>query len=819
MNSYSDKQINKSITNDSIVLPVDIHEVVSYNIDYVTGEIYTNTKFEGRKVFVEDEEANKINYDKLVAAMPNFENYKNSNYFSTNTSISNVFNFDNYSRVQDESSSSINLRKSPFYMETVLDQQSTVLKEEEGRLFNYQISENKFNNVYWVDKTLLGEVKDPTEYYNFEELINSAYLEEYDFNYNVILIEIEDNKYVLTGYYKDVLDEEEFIEKQETFKEIGYDESVLNNSSIKLTITILEDELSLETILTIPVNINGINTVETISKVRISSKEFPIIDFDDHSNYYIKIPDTFDKVYGYTDILNDVVSPVRANPHYYLVHLEGEQYYFNDYDYNLGLNIYNLNKERINLGYFFNTSQIYKHYSTFTTPEGDYYFEISNNVSNYDYKFVLTKLNYNDIYDFNNPITIIEGSFSYEIEGTYDLIIANYISDKKGVIYFTNNSDKSASVYYNDYMTSGFANETIQDGKLFIVQPGNNYFYLYGQKGNYDYTIHFMYLDRYKDKIETIDILENDINDWLVTGPKLDKSYFKLNILNKGVISFNSTKFNDYSDTPQIGIYDINTNQLIKSIYINNDKVILEQGNYYIGVTSYRVGIYKLACEYEPLINDVEEITLDKYNGTDIWSNDFPNYTGVSYTNDQEFIYGKKFTLTETSNVLISCFDYFTIYNSENIKMNVTEVSNRHGGTIFNLETGTYLVQIKTIYDYYKSYDLKIAILTTIIEDDIPYNIQNATLARIGINTVVLNYSYDVDILKFVISEDGTYIIDNNFTDFSLSISIHDENLNYYYLLYSNSLKELKFTRGTYYFIIYSNNSESEARFSINKIS
>ena len=288
-----------------------------------------------------------------------------------------------------------------------------------------------------------------------------------------------------------------------------------------------------------------------------------------------------------------------------------------------------------------------------------------------------------------------------------------------------------------------------------------------------------------------------------------------LNVEEKGIFTFTNTLLTDESNNPQIHIIDTSSNQLVKSVYSNNEKIVLDKGNYLINISSYGPGIFKITVSYDSIIDVINDITLETFDENNVFSEGFPKYQGVSYTNNQQHKYGMRFTLSETSNVLICSWDNYTLYDSNDKKISVADTGEVYGGIVYNLDPGTYTVQIKTTYDVYSSYFLQIAILTCVIEDDNIYNINNIADINLGNNVVTKNYNTDVDILKLVIAEETTYIIDNSDSTLSTNFIIYDENLDYFTRIYYSSTSEVTFPEGTYYFVFLPSYSRDEIHFRI----
>lgn len=779
-------KISKLITNTSLGISASHFDLISIKVVEARGKIYTKQEVDTINT---PEKLNKDNYDKFALDMEEIDKKIQSNYLTVETNIENK-----YVKGDKTTTNNVNnivkMRLSPFYMETSILGEKNILIEENNSIISFETSENPRNGLYWVARTKIGEISSKEDFYNYEDILGSADLDTPEIDSTKIKIKVAPNKYILSGKYKDILTDEDFQALQDLYSALGLSRSILNNALFTITISI-EEDITMNINMIIPVNTEVYDKIETITTIKISVKEFDLIDPYDEDNYHIYIPNSFEKVYKYTNVLEDVVSFESTQSHYYLVHLEGGQYYFHDYTKYLNLSIYTLDKNRVNLGEFFGKTGYNPFKNYFTITEGDYYINIVD-YGQIGYKFKLEKINYENVYDLNNPTAITTGTFDFEIEGNYDMVYANYYSEKDGVLKITNNTDKFSRVIYDDGNTWGLVNEVFGDGRFYAIKKGDNYFYLYGDSESYNYTIDFMELDDNKDLVDLVDI--NDYNDWIITGAKLSKSYFKFDVIEKGTYTFNFEFLNTNPTGAQIVIYDINTHKPIDSA-IDKEKIILDIGNYYISAGAYLTSVYKFTYEFEGFTNDVEHIELKNFPTNSAFDSNFPKYSGASRTNDKDYIYGKSFTLTEISNVLIFSFiNVYTLFDEDYKKLSLDEFIDVNGGVIYKLKPGTYTIQINTQENTYTTYNIKVAIISEVLVDDHPYDPYNLVEINLGNNSIITNYTNDIDVLKFTVTNDTIYTINNNYI-----LVIYDEDLNIFKRIYSGDFEEVNFKAGTYY--------------------
>lgn len=164
-----------------------------------------------------------------------------------------------------------------------------------------------------------------------------------------------------------------------------------------------------------------------------------------------------------------------------------------------------------------------------------------------------------------------------------------------------------------------------------------------------------------------------------------------------------------------------------------------------------------------------------------------------------KIIYGKSFTLTEISNVLIFSFiNVYTLFDEDYKKLSLDEFIDVNGGVIYKLKPGTYTIQINTQENTYTTYNIKVAIISEVLVDDHPYDPYNLVEINLGNNSIITNYTNDIDVLKFTVTNDTIYTINNNYI-----LVIYDEDLNVFKRIYSGDFEEVNFKAGTYYFISY----------------
>ena len=766
--------------------------------------------------YVNDDDANKIIFDEFISSMSSFE-VSTTNFFTVTTDMISK-NYIGETCTTTSQSSNIKTRLSPFYMETIVNDEHEVMCIKNGKIFNYTIPKTKNNDLYWIDLEYLGEETVLNEYFDLEDFLNSSRIDiiSYNLDYKKILVEKIENGYKLSGLLRDYLPEEYYNEMKELYNGLGIGASVLDNSSFVMVVTLKVDQMIINNNVSIPINSSKQHYVEVSTNISYKFEEFEIIDIHDESQYYICKPNTIAEVYEDTDIFNNFKCIEIARPHYYRARFETGQYYFNDFQGSLLLEIYNDKGEKVDLGWLFGGDSAFRYGTTFTITEGVYYIKIKSTIAMSDgYQFVFTKLNYTDIFDYNNPTLITQGSFTFSIEGEYDIVFVNYIAETSGVIYVKVNSGPCAWAFYDDGITDGIVRNQFgssSGNQLYRVIPGNNYFFLHGSNVTYDYTIEFIEANKYKNLDNTIDILKEEVDEWIITGPDLPRTYFKLDA-EKGIYTFSYTLKNMYSDSPQFSIYDLNTNKSVSSSVSRGWTIVLEKGNYYVTVSSYREGIYKMDCEYKELKDDVEEIELLKVGISYVWDENFPSYQGYSYTNCPDYNFGKQFTITEKSNVLlVVSFHNYQLYNTANNRLlsfdNCKDVG---GGIVYTLEAGTYLIKINSIYDSYSYYSLRVAILTCEIEDDYMYDLNNLGEIQLGYVKLNKDYTNDVDIVKFVVTKQSVYLI----TGCNTTFKIYDQNFKFVAYAYYSYTNEIALPVGTYYFVILPNDNSCN-QFTIN---
>lgn len=444
----------------------------------VSGTILTN-KDPSDNTF--DVATNKIKYDQFYEALDKLQ-YNNTISMKTTTKIAYFKNQNLHRLVTNHTE--VKLQHSPFYLETNIHGSTSVIFEDKGRLFTYDIPNYKVKDKYWIDLEYLGDASENIEIPDFN------YDDTTGLDYKKIPIVINDNEYTFSGYIKDILDDPSLNSTLDVFNYLGIDLEVLKD--IPFEVKYFIDDNSLQIIIRIISNVEVENYDKVEVKITMSYNfsEISKIDIYDPTFYYVRKPNALEEVTTLTDVTQDIYSIEQARPHYYFIYLEGGQYYLELRINRVKVTFYTETLEEVDVGALYQNIYISDDIiNTFVIPEGYYYIKVETFTSADGYHFKFNKLNYDTEVDFNNAQIISEGELNVEIEGKYDILYLNYISTRSGVIYVTGEDNLSVQVAYYD---GNIMKTSIFKDEYFKISKGNNYFYMYGNPGTASYQITFI---------------------------------------------------------------------------------------------------------------------------------------------------------------------------------------------------------------------------------------------------------------------------------------------------------------------------------------
>lgn len=277
---------SKTIINDMVKTKVVDLETIGVEIIEATGKIYTFRKVDFDTGFVINELQNKENYDKFIAAINKFENNLNINYINMYNNVSNKYTYDNQKTSSDSNSSRLKIILNPFYFESYAYGKRDIIREEDGKFYEFIIRDFKQGDLQVVDKYLVDE-SEYVDYMDSSDYLESMGFNEEEIDYKLIKIEILEN-FVLTGYLKDFLDEDTFARLLAIYELLGISESVLNNAKYEITLILKDNFISIETVLNIDVETNGLKSLEAKTINTIDFKEFTVYDLWDEDKYLIR---------------------------------------------------------------------------------------------------------------------------------------------------------------------------------------------------------------------------------------------------------------------------------------------------------------------------------------------------------------------------------------------------------------------------------------------------------------------------------------------------------------------------------------------------
>ena len=308
---------------------------------------------------------------------------------------------------------------------------------------------------------------------------------------------------------------------------------------------------------------------------------------DDNTKYTYSYSKSIDDVYHESNINEEIYteSVDRINKSYYKFYLEPGQYLVNYKDLiHPNYNLYNNDKELIDLGIKHNNYNFDLIRYTFTISKADYYyFEFLPNYNCNNFVFSLDKLEDDTYYDIFNPIELKSGKLELSFDTPYELYIFNYHSDDDGILYINDNTGKLVYYAYS-YVTNSFTR--LFHTNTYNIKKGDNIIYI-GLNKNYP-------VDNATLEIE---FTKSEYIDENIEGNKKDitKDYFEndIAILYGRTISFNfnsyggNYKFNFYNKYELDNIYVVISDGKTSKTVINDEIMDLPEGNYIVSISSY----------------------------------------------------------------------------------------------------------------------------------------------------------------------------------------------------------------------------------------
>ena len=403
---------------------------------------------------------NNGKFHKLEQELTNFLNEVNE---------SNYFNLDISAKVDDEKAQeSIKMINDPIYIETYVNDQTEIIAQENDKIFEYIVKENKN-----VDRNFLGYVED----YKITENVESFDVVELtSFNKQKCKIKIEDNTYTITGLYENLINEDSKEMFESVFKNMKSLLDELYNTEVTIKYIFEEDRLVMSISLTFIYEDISIY-IEVAYDMYINSF-VPINIYD--GSYNITNPTNFEEAFELENLDEDIKCE-RGEKVYYVVELEKGMLVADNK--NASFELYDMNKNLVSESLGRNSKALREElYPYMAVPEkGKYYLAIykfgSSNqnvkISLYEYETILSDSVVN-----LNYVSNYEG----QIEGIYDFerfVYKKNENTKEKSLKINNTGDNTIFLYRYNYS---------KNEGLICVEPNSSY-YLYLEEGENEFFI------------------------------------------------------------------------------------------------------------------------------------------------------------------------------------------------------------------------------------------------------------------------------------------------------------------------------------------
>jgi len=423
------------------------------------------------------------------------------------------------------------MRLDPFYQENEINNIKTICKYEGDQAFKYVTDEKNFVKKQKISTKSIKAITINDILYEADSDISFV------FNPRVLKVEEYKTGYLITGYYKDFLSEEQYQLELEALKVFGSDaKEILNRAICKLYLETSEEKVFID----ITVNIFVTGEVHLISaRVTLEVSFAPITETDLYNGDYFVVPgyDIYKENYK-SDINNKVYGYITANRHVYLYDLEAGQYIIDNAGNDLyQIKLYDKNRNEITniikLDNFNRAAYIFP-----ILTSGEYYIELvfNNYEANKDdrYFFQVSKVD-DETNGLVNPQEIEEGDLSFSIDNLYNIISLQYSASKNGIIVF-NSQDDNHVLFFPGNITTFTKTPDIQSAYIFDVSVGNNLFYAHGPINSYSYDVMVLEKDKYADSDAPYFLAENTWSDRIIFLDELQDAFFSFEIASEGKI-------------------------------------------------------------------------------------------------------------------------------------------------------------------------------------------------------------------------------------------------------------------------------------------
>lgn len=406
---------------------VDYAETYYIYINNVSGKVYSTKNFENKEYkythldkpiflddLVKDKEKNLENFNELNEKLNSYA-FENQNYLQINLSTFTSTKIDGktiYSDLQSQSTKANNHLK---YIEMSIGNIRIIVKEEDNTLITYTYD---INGLTYDDKYLVY----PT-YNNIPDILDVENPIEYEIDPNKMNVSKIGTGYLISAYIKDIIDEETYNGLIELYESLSLDTTIIDTTIVEVKY-ILTQTIEIETNITI--KINGVETTVKNTQ-KISFDEFEIIDLNNKDIFEISPSIELNSNIPFSELDEFYKTSVNSMnyPHYYKFNLEKGQYDIKYTSYHKPyIKVYDSTFRVVDVNPFVESSHFHDEIKmTFIIPkDGIYYIEYMQHTSSYGYDFMLSKLEYETIFDKKNIPSISTGKVFLDFEGSKDII-------------------------------------------------------------------------------------------------------------------------------------------------------------------------------------------------------------------------------------------------------------------------------------------------------------------------------------------------------------------------------------------------------------
>ncbi|PKK93367.1 MAG: hypothetical protein CVV61_05005 [Tenericutes bacterium HGW-Tenericutes-6] len=729
----------------------------------VTEKTYDTPNIDRKIIFIEDPTQNKRIMDLWYEKLNQLNDFADSDVsidVIANTNVSTL-----QGNFFETITNSIKMSTTDSYLEISVDDQTTIFKMIDVRLFGYPL--NDYNNgKYYIDAFVL-ENGDIHAYYDGKLLIQFGDYAPYMYSYQKIKFSETAHGFKIEGYIKDFMRLPEYQNLQAIYESLGATEQAFASTILTIDYLFLDDGLEISSRYTVDVNKEGINYVSNQTYEKFTFKDIEQKDLTDTSLYYIYLPNEMIEVTEETDLINDVImQPFRPRPDFYLTYFD-KGHYILDVEHNeVRANIYNTYNEPVTheLDGLINPDG----HAFYIPEDGYYYVKISSNNSytNDGYQFRFEKMiHHSSVYE-EAPINLTEGIHEIILEDEHDAKAFVIDSDEPVIIkvHYLNTDTELEFIYRKE--TTQIIRNWWQKDQTYLIALKEGISTLYfraNQAGTFHIDVEYMDIEAHR-KEPYQEILDDYQGDYIVSSTYLEPAYMTLELLEKSIVTFEYDKVGLLSSFVQLKIYDLEGHPVHQNtLYGSNSNIILDAGNYVVEVTALSASMTRIKRSlqtYQAL--EVIDLALSK---VDMLPSD-PNFPVTYFTHyDMGHVIQGWFTLVEDSILFIGNTASVALFNQAGERLTFYHKdADRTRERYLFLDAGTYYIEHYNDWaDLKRTAHVKLAIIDSDIIDD---NQEGSSIPRFvtGSHELKQDYTYDQEIIAFEVLTTHNYRITSNQT-------------------------------------------------------